>query len=217
MIQHAIAVMFQIHEITPTKACWVAITLANVLIMIVLLPQMRLDRPMFFVYLVICAATTLAQGTEAWNLGGEIWLAMGASLWVWTMLPKHKHGRIFALSIGLVVTCVLMLAVPPPWPGYDPAMYFTRLYSTAAFFGLSVGSAMMTRRPETMLAIPWFLAVLIATSQRGFDRWAVGIYANLTWTACLICWLAISRRAHLASSSTPDAPAAHPRYPQSLV
>jgi hypothetical protein len=71
----------------------------------------------------------------------------------------------------------------------------------------------MTRKPETMLAIPWFLAVLLAGSQRGFDRWMVGIYTNLIWSACLICWLAISRRDLRASSSTPDAPDVHPRYP----
>jgi hypothetical protein len=210
MIQHAIATLFGITALTPTKWAWVAITLANICMMF------RLGWLKPEGYFLIMAASSLVQGGPWWNGFLEVTLTGWTSVFVWRMLPKDKHGRIFALSIGLVVTCVLIYACPPPWPHYDPAMYHTRLFSTAAFLGISLGSAVMTRNPSTMLCVPWFMAVLIAGSQRGFDRWMVGIYTNLIWSFCLICWLAISRRDLLASSSMPDAPAAHPRYPQSL-
>ncbi len=209
MIQHAISVMFGITAITPIKAAWVAITLVNV-VMMGLIPWYP-STLRFCFYMGVCSISTLLQGSSAWGEMGEIGLAVGAALWVWTLLPKHAYGRIFALSIGLVVTCVLMLAVPPPWAGYDRAMYETRLYSTAAFLGVALGSALMTRNPSTMLCVPWFMAVLIAGSQRGWDRWMVGIYTNLIWSGCLICWLALARRADRVTSSTLDAPSGHPQ------
>ncbi len=209
MIQRAIAVMFGITAITPIKACWVAITLANVVMMLWLFcKESGMAFPM---YLISMATTTLLQGGKDWSIWGEVGLASYSTFWVSTLLPKHKHGRIFALSIGLVVTCVLMLAVPPPWRGYDPAMYGTRLYSTAAFLGVSLGSALFTRNPNTIIAIPWFMAVLGAGAQRGWDRWMVGIYTNLIWSGCLICWLALARRADRVVSSMPDAPSEHPQ------
>ncbi len=217
MIQHTIALLFQINEITPIKAAWLAITVANV-VMMLWLSRVVIDENQrsFSRYLILLAMVSLVQGSWVWNIASEVMLAVYSTIWVWTLLPKHTYGRIFALSIGLVVTCVLMLAVPPPWRGYDPAMYATRLYSTAAFLGVALGSSLMTRKPSTMLAVPWFMAVLIAGSQRGWDRWMVGIYTNLIWSGCLICWLAISR--HRADgrvvSSTHDAHSAHPQYPQ---
>ncbi len=209
MTQHAIAAMFGIATVTPIKAVWVAITLVNVLLMFWLFcKESGMAFPM---YLISMATTTLLQGNKDWSIWGEGGLAAYSAFWVWTLLPKHTYGRIFALSIGLVVTCVLMLAVPPPWAGYDPAMYETRLYSTAAFLGVSFGSALLTRNPSTMLAVPWFGAVLVAGSQRGWPRWVVGIYTNLIWSCCLICWLALARRADRVVSSTPDAPSGHPQ------
>ncbi len=190
MIQHAIAVLFGITAITPIKAAWVVITVANVVMMWILSFGYRQGMAYFFFSGLFC----LIQGSPLWTLGHEIWWVAATVLWMLALLPRDKHGRIFALSIGLVVTCVLIYACPPPWAGYDRAMYETRLYSTAAFLGVAFGSALMTRNPSTMLAVPWFLAVLIAGSQRGFDRWMVGIYTNLIWSCCLICWLAISRR-----------------------
>ncbi len=218
MIQHAIAVLFQINEITPIKACWVAITLANVVMMLWLARKLWPHTLIEDGYFLNVAACTLLQGSAFWKLPGELWIAVWTAAWVLFMLPRERHGRIFALSIGIVATFALMLAVPPPWRGYPPDLYFTRLYSTAAFLGIAFGSALLTRNPSTMLAVPWFGAVMLASSQRGFDRWAVGIYTNLTWTACLICWLALARRADdRAASSTPDAPDVHPRSARSLL
>lgn len=213
MIQHAIAILFGITAITPIKACWVAITLVNVVMMMFL--GLKLNS-WFSGYMAITAWMALIQGTKVWDESCEVMTAIWGSIWVCTLLPKDKHGRIFALSIGLVVTCVLMLAVPPPWPNYDAAMYHTRLYSTAAFLGVALGAAFFTRNPNTIIAIPWFMAVLGAGSQRGFDRWVVGIYTNLIWSGCLICWLALARRADRVVSSTPDAPAEHPQSARSL-
>ncbi len=218
MIQHAIAVMFQINEITPLKAAWVAITLANVLMML-WVAWRSVGSPWTFwnfVYFLTTAFFSILQGAPHWDIVGEISISVISAIWVACMLPKHSYGRIFALSIGLVVTCVLMLAVPPPWAGYDPAMYHTRLYSTAAFLGVALGSALMTRNPSTMLAVPWFMAVLIAGSQRGFDRWVVGIYTNLIWSFCLICWLVLARRADRVASLMPDAPGDYQRSSRSL-
>ncbi len=205
MIQHAIAVMFGITALTPLKAAWIAITVANVVMML----RLGWRMPQFYFWVV--AGCTLLQGGPWWRMEGEALLAGGSCGLVISMLPKHAYGRIFALSIGLVVTCVLMLAVPPPWVGYPADLYYTRLFSTAAFLGVAFGSALMTRNPSTMLAIPWFGAVLLASSQRGLDRWTVGIAANLTWTACLICWLALAGRAgDREASSTPDGLSDHP-------
>jgi hypothetical protein len=202
--------LFGISVLTPVKIAWVAITLANVAMMCAI--WFRSGSLWMRVYLGVMATSTLIQGTGDWNVYLEAWLALWSSVWIWSTLPKDRPGRIFALSVGLVVTCVLMLAVPPPWPHYDPSMYYTRLYSTAAFLGISLGSALITRNPSTMLAVPWFMAVLIAGSQRGLDRWFVGIVTNLMWTACLICWLSISRLrpADRAALPTPDALSAHP-------
>ncbi len=214
MIQHAIALLFGITAITPVKAAWVAITCANVAMMGWLFcKESGMAFPM---YLISMATTTLLQGSKDWSIWGEVGLAAYSTFWVSTLLPKDKHGRIFSLSIGLVVTCVLIYACPPPWAGYDRAMYETRLYSTAAFLGVAIGSALMTRNPSTMLAVPWFMAVLIAGSQRGWDRWVVGIYTNLIWSGCLICWLALARRADRVASSMLDAPGEHPQSARSL-
>ncbi len=218
MIQHAIAVMLGITVLTPIKACWVAITLVNVMLMWALFIKSRGFA--FPCYLISMSFTTLLQAQKGWDVWGEAGLAGWSAIWVWTLLPRERHGRMFALSIGIVATFALMLAVPPPWRGYPADLYFTRLYSTAALLGIAFGSALLTRNPSTMLAAPWFMAVLIAGSQRGWDRWWVGIYTNLIWSACLICWLAISRRkdesvdvgGSVADSGLRQEGIEHPRY-----
>jgi hypothetical protein len=206
--------LFGISVLTPVKIAWVAITLLNVTMMLRLSFIVLVERQqrMMCRYMVAMALVALIQGTQWWHLTIECLISLYSALWVWSLLPSDKPGRIFALSVGLVVTCVLMLAVPPPWPHYDPSMYYTRLYSTAAFLGISLGSTLITRNPSTMLAVPWFMAVLIAGSQRGWDRWLVGIVTNLMWSACLICWLSISRLRpdDRATLPTPDALSAHP-------
>jgi hypothetical protein len=206
MIQHAIAALFGITALSPIKEVWVAITCANVAMMLRL--SWNSGVRAMGGYMLVSAIDSLTQGISSyWNEGGEIFWAWAASYWVWSMLPKDKHGRIFALSIGLVVTCVLIYACPPPWKGYPPDLYFTRLYSTAAFFGISSGIAVLeywirweSKSMRVLIPPVWFAAVLIACTQRGVNRWTIAIVTNCMWSGCLVAWLILSRRTHEADS-----------------
>jgi len=189
--------LFGISVLTPAKIAWVALTLLNAGMMLwlsfIVLVERR-ERAMSR-YMVAMALIAIIQGTRWWNLTGECLLALYSSLWVWSLLPRDGWGRIFVLSIGALIGAALMYAVPPPWPHYDPAMYYTRLYSAAIFMGVVFAACLIEKiNRSTLIAVPWFGAVLLASSQRGWDRWTVAIWTNLIWTFCLICWLAISRQ-----------------------
>lgn len=186
--------LFGISVLTPVKIAWIALTLANVGVMCRI--WLTSGRPLWFrFYMGISAISTMIQGTRDWDIYLEAWWAFWSAVWVFTMLPRDKWGRIFSLSIGALISAALMYALPAPWPHYDPAMYYTRLYSTAIFMGVVFAICLIEKiNRSTLIAVPWFGAVLLASSQRGWDRWIVAIWTNLIWTCCLICWLAISRQ-----------------------
>ena len=185
--------LFGISVLTPAKIAWVALTLMNVGMMLWLAWRNR--KTLRGTYLWFMAFVSLIQGARTWDLAGEIWLAILTAAWVFTMLPREKWGRIFSLAIGALISAALMYALPPPWPHYDPTMYFLRLYSTAIFMGIVFSVCLIEKiNRSTLIAVPWFGAVLLASSQRGWNRWTVAIWTNLIWTCCLIYWLAISRQ-----------------------
>ena len=104
------------------------------------------------------------------------------------------------LAIGAVIVMTLFYSLPMPWPHFSQALYFTRLYSTAGFFAVSVAMVLLPwvdREVPAMrqaLAIPWFGAVLVAGSQRGWPRWTVALVTDLIWTCCLTGWIQYGRR-----------------------
>jgi hypothetical protein len=168
-----------------------AITALNIVLMLTLASRMPLLP--FRVYLIAMAVTALLQNTHWWNLTGEAIIASIAGAWVFSLLPTSRRGRVEALSLGLMLTALLMLLLPHPWPMYSHEAYYLRLFSAAAFLGISVPCAFLKR--GNWLAIPWWLAVLSVAgiSEQGWNYRTVAICANLTWTACLIGWLIISR------------------------
>ncbi len=143
-------------------------------------------------YLIAMAISAWAQNLRVWDIWCEIILAVWSAIWVYSLLPTSRRGRVEALSLGLMLTALLMLLLPHPWPMYSHEAYYLRLFSAAAFLGISVPCAFLKR--GNWLAIPWWLAVLSVAgiSEQGWDYRTVAICANLTWTGCLIGWLAIS-------------------------
>ncbi len=117
---------------------------------------------------------------------GEVPLALFSALWLVSELPRGRRAVAEALSLGLFVAAILMLAIPAPWPGYDHAMYFTRLFSSALCVGIATPLAVLDARKALIIA--WFAAVLLAGSQRGWNYIAVAIACNAAWTAILIAW-----------------------------
>jgi hypothetical protein len=186
--------LFGISVLTPIKIAWVALTCVNIVLMLWL--AWRGATPTFFgAYMVMMGACATLQGSPAWNPILEAILAIWTIPWIWSMMPKDRYGRVFVLAIGTLISAVLMYALPPPWPNYDPMMYFVRLYSAAVFMGVAFATCLLNRfNYSAMVAVPWFGSVLLASSQRGWDRWIIAISTNLIWTACLICWLAILRQ-----------------------
>jgi hypothetical protein len=165
-----------------------AITALNIALMLWLAWRTR-NSIWFRCYLVLMAFSAWAQGQQWWDLGCELILAFWGWLWVWSLLPTSRRGRVEALSLGVALAAFLMLLLPHPWPTYSHEMYYTRIYSAAAFLGISVPCAMLKR--GNWLAIPWWLAVLSVAgiSEQGWDYRTVAICANLTWTACLAGWI----------------------------
>jgi len=174
-------------------------TLTGVNICLMLLLAWRSSQPFFRLYLLVMAGCAWIQNTTHWGLPGEVILAAVTALWVVSELPRGRRALTEALALGAFLSAVLVFAVPAPWPRYSVAMYFTRLYSTAAFLGISVPCAILGRR--NWLALPWFAAVLFAGSQRGWNYVAVAISANAVWTACLLGWLVMGDRT--AATETP--------------
>lgn len=191
-----LAYLFGISHPTPIKYAWVGICLINVCLMLAIL--WRTWNPFFRLYLIGMASATLTQGSPLWNEWSEIALALLGAMWMFTLLPLDRHGRLFSVCIGVLVAMAMMFALPPPWPHYHAGMYFTRLYSSAAFLGIAFASCLLpwsVNHPvnwQTMVAVPWFMAVILAGSQRGWDRWVVGIVTNSAWALCLILWLTLS-------------------------
>jgi len=186
--------LFGISVLTPVKIAWIAITLANVALMLCI--GLRNRTPLAFgAYMLMMGACSILQGSAAWNPVLEGMLVVWTIPWIWSMIPTDRYGRIFVLSIGMLISAALMFALPPPWPHYDRTMYFVRLYSTAVFMGVALATCLIQKiNRSTLIAVPWFGAVLLASTQRGLDRWVVAIWTNLIWMCCLVCWLAILRQ-----------------------
>ncbi len=167
-----------------------AITALNIVLMLWL--AWRTPNRALKMYLLYMALAAGFQNTHWWGLLCEETLAIFGTWWVWSLLPTSRRGRVEALSLGLMLTALLMLLLPRPWPMYSHEAYYLRLFSAAAFLGISVPCAFLKR--GNWLAIPWWLAVLSVAgiSEQGWDYRTVAICANLTWTGCLIGWLAIS-------------------------
>lgn len=192
-----IAYLWGIHTLTPIKCVWIALTLANVGMML-WLAWRYFGSPHTFVaalYFLCSAMFSALQGTKEWAIQAELSWAAIATCWTFSMLPRDRYGRIFALSIGLLITCALMYAVPPSWPKYDPTMYYLRIYSTAAFLGVVFATSLLQRTPlSTVLAIPWFGSTLLAgANHETWAYWTVAVAAKGIWTCCLIGWLYLSR------------------------
>jgi hypothetical protein len=168
-----------------------AITALNIALMLWLAFWVLRRRGMvcFRSYLVLMAFAAALQNLPGWNMASEIWLAAYGAIWTLSLLPTSRRGRVEALSIGVVLAAFLMLLLPRPWPMYSHEMYYTRIYSAAAFLGISVPCVWLKR--GNWLAIPWWGAVLSVAgiSEQGWDYRAVAICANLTWTACLAGWI----------------------------
>lgn len=149
------------------------------------------SRP-FMAYLAAMALSAGAQHMRWWDLGCEVVLVAFTVPWIWSMLPKDRRGRVEALSLGLVLAAALMAVVPAAWPRYDAAMYFVRLYSAAAFLGISLPCVFFDWR--NWPAVPWWGAVLMAGSQRGWNYVTVAVACNVTWTAMLGAWIWMGRK-----------------------
>lgn len=190
--------LFGITRVTPIKAAWVGITLGNIVLMVVL--AWRLWPQPFALYLGWTALMALGQGSRAWDEWSEVITVGATGWWLWHEMPSDRHGRQFVLGIGSVIVLTLFYSLPMPWPHYRAPIYFTRLYTTAGFFAVAVAICLLhwaEKEPcevKSLLAIPWFGAVLVAGSQRGWSRWPVAITTNLIWAACLIGWLQYGRR-----------------------
>jgi hypothetical protein len=177
-----------------------AITALNIVLMLWL--AWRWPSPRSATYLIAMALSAALQNTIYWGMWDELTLAIFGAMWTLSLLPTSRRGRVEALSIGVVLAAFLMVLLPRPWPMYSHEMYYTRIYSAAAFLGISVPCAWLKR--GNWLAIPWWGAVLSVAgiSEQGWDYRAVAICANLTWTACLIGWLIISRRPDASPASS---------------
>lgn len=198
----ALAFFFQIHYPTPIKLTLVALVLVNSGLMLWL--SVRRRNSWFALYLGFMAVVTLIQVSPLWGQLGEVWLILLTTLWVTSLLPEDLSGRIFSLSIALLLAGILTAVVPPPWPNFPPALYFSRLYSTLVFLGISLASYLWSwtvgdrERRGDLIAALWFAAVLFAGIQRGIDYWVAGITAKLVWTGCLAWWLTRDSRAATA-------------------
>ncbi len=169
-----------------------AITAVNIALMLWL--AWRTPNRAFKAYLTTMAPAAAMQNASGWGLWGEIPLAIVGAIWTFSLLPTSRRGRVEALSLGLMLTALLMLLLPHPWPMYSHEAYYLRLFSAAAFLGISTPCAFLKR--GNWLAIPWWGAVLSVAgiSEQGWDYRTVAICANLTWTACLAGWIWIGRK-----------------------
>jgi hypothetical protein len=176
-----------------------AITALNIALMLWLAWRTQYQ---FRWYLAIMSQAAWMQNMSWWNAPAEAFLGGAGLAWTLSLLPTSRRGRVEALSIGVVLAAFLILLLPRPWPMYSHEMYYTRIYSAAAFLGISVPCAWLKR--GNWLAIPWWLAVLSVAgiSEQGWDYRTVAICANLTWTACLVGWLIISSRPDASPASS---------------
>lgn len=177
---------------------WLGITFLNVLLM-GWLALRHWPKP-FGIYMGWTALMALGQQSRSWDEWAEATTVVATGWWLWHEMPPDRHGRQFVLGIGAMIVATLFYTVPMPWPHYSRVLYFTRLYSTAGFFAVSVAiTAWHWANADPpgfwrVLAIPWFASVLLAGAQRGWPRWAVAIGANFIWSACLLGWLQYGRR-----------------------
>lgn len=190
--------LFGITEPAAIKEWWAALTLCNAGLMLGLAFR-GWPRP-FAHYMLWTSLMALSQGSRIWGEWAEIATIVITGWWLWHEMPTDRHGRQFVLAIGSVIVMTLFYSLPMPWPRYSQALYFTRLYSTAGFFAVSVAMVLLPWADHEVpalrqvLAIPWFGAVLLAGSQRGWPRWPIALITNLIWTACLLAWLQWGRR-----------------------
>ena len=166
--------------------------LTGVNIALMCLLAYRTPQPFFRCYLIVMAIAAALQNSTHWGMWGEVSLALFSALWLVSELPRGRRAITEALALGLFVAAVLMLAVPAPWPNYQPAMYWTRLYSSALCVGIATPLTVL--RASNCIIIIWFASVLIAGSQRGWDYVTVAVSCNLAWTACLLAWLYLSTK-----------------------
>lgn len=200
---------------SPSTAAWVmtAITLLNITLLLSLFLRTRRQ------YFLIVLLTAILQNSPIWSELFEIILAISSLAMALSLFPSDNPGRIFSMSMVTLVLGALIAAAPPPWPGYPPSMYYTRMFSTAVFFGWSLGSILYPWSEggeggptpwRHSIAVLWFGAVLLAQTQRGWPYFTVGITANLIWTSCLVAWsICLCRPVDLSSStvSAVDLPA----------
>src|SRR5678815_3417118 len=104
--------------------------LTGVNICLMALLAYRTPQPFFRCYLIVMAIAAALQNTRWWGMWGEVSLALFSALWLVSELPRGRRAITEALALGLFVAAILMLAVPPAWPGYPAGQYYVRLYST---------------------------------------------------------------------------------------
>jgi len=201
--------LFGISVLTPAKIAWVAITLANVGMMLWLCVRSILANhlPRYF-YFWMSAAFTLLQGSWLWHELMEITWAISAAYWVWSLLPRDKWGRIMAIMFGVVLACGLGYVVPAPWPHYDPIRYFTRTYSCLFFAGTSLACAFLPwiygdRIAKRMLiATLWFATTVFQAVNTNWYYWTHQLVAVILYSLCLMAWTCGPRFARSAPADS---------------
>lgn len=206
-MQWFLSYFFQINHPDPVRSVFVALAVLNAILMLTV--AVRSFPSWLSVYLPCAALASLLLATPLWGQAGEILLILAAAGWAMSLIPRDSKGIVFTVALAILFTAAVHLAAPPPWPRYPEAQYYTRLYSTAVFFACAWGSflvALFDRKPtpwESVVAIPWFGAVLLALVNRGWQYFSVGITAKSIWTGCLIAWLVLNLRREASGRSLP--------------
>jgi hypothetical protein len=180
--------LFGISVLTPAKIAWIAITLTNVGMMLWLGVR---KNPYFF----IAAICSLIQGAHWWRIEGEAILAGAAFGWTLSLLPKDKWGRIFVLSIGVLIGAILAMALPRPWPMYSVPMYYTRLYSCAMFSAICFAIAILPWTDRYRfnwnagIAACWFATTVFQAVITNWYYWTHQLVAVILYSLCLTAWI----------------------------
>lgn len=201
MTRAVIAWLWQINEPSPIKYAWVALTLVNVGLMAWLAWRER--ESMLGWYMGVAAISSLFRASPLWNTAGDFLLAAAACAFGWSLLPKGAP-RWFAVSIGVTLLGVLLLAAPMDWPGYSPTRYAARLDAAVLLLAISLACVLdrWTRGEPTdwrsVIAVVWFATWFLTLVQWRDDPqtkaywvayWRVALAGKVAACGCLVGWI----------------------------